>query len=492
MTFTRRRMILLAIVLVGVWLRWHALAADLRLHPDEALFSTFARRAALNGEWMLPGALDKPPLSIYAIALTSLPFVETRPDGLPDVRLRPGETAARLPGALASIAAIPLIYAIGRRLYRDEQTALFAAALLAVSPFAVAFSATAFTDGLMLFWLLVSLWMIATGRWSWAGAALALAFASKQQAALFLPLLIAIGVLRPSFNWRRAVVFVLIFFAGVMLLVAWDLLRAQPSGIFTLAIANNDPARLIRSEELMPRLDQWWAYASTWFAPTTFIFVGLGIGSVLLRALRRPMRFGSALDLTILSYIAAYFLAHWLVAFNTYDRYLLPLLPLVTLIAARGAIAFWDWWRVRLPGNELSMAGLICLAVIAGTARDAAEGHLNVGADRGEHQGIDRVAAYLDALPLGAIVYDHWFGWELDYYLGEWTNKRRVYYPTAQALVHDALRQPDPAARYFVAASDRPHSVWIEALEKADFAPELVYREARFLVYKLTPPVQEG
>ncbi|MCC6616987.1 MAG: glycosyltransferase family 39 protein [Anaerolineae bacterium] len=492
MNFTRRRVLLLAIVLVGAWLRFHALAADQRLHPDEALFSTFARGAALNGEWLLPGALDKPPLSIYAIAVTSLPFVETRPDGLPDLRLRTGETAARLPGALASIASIALMYAIARRLYQDEQTALLAAALLAISPFAVAFSATTFTDGLMMFWLLVGLWMMTSGRWSWAGVALALAFASKQQAVLYLPLLIAIGILRLSFTWRRLAGFALAFAAGTLLLLAWDALRGSSSGIFALALANNDPARFIRSGELIPRLATWLSYANAWFAPATIIFVGLGIGGALLRALRQPRHFGSALDLAILGYVAVYFLLHWLIAFNTYDRYLLPLLPPITLLAARGAIAFWDWWRVRLPGNELSFAGLICLAVIAGTARDAGEGRLNVGADREEHQGIDRVAVYLDARPLGAIIYDHWFGWELDYYLSEWTNKRRVYYPTADALTHDALLQPDPAPRYFVAASDESHSTWIEALENAGFAPKLVYQEARFLVYELTPPVQDG
>ncbi|MCL4248679.1 MAG: glycosyltransferase family 39 protein [Anaerolineae bacterium] len=492
MIATRRRVILLVILLLGVWLRWHALSADLRLHPDEALFSTFARRAALNGEWMLPGALDKPPLSIYAIALTSLPFVEIRPDGLPDVRLRTGELADRLPGAVASILVLPLIYATTRRIYRDEQTALLATALMTVSPFAVAFSATAFTDGLMLFWLVVSLWAIAGGRWGWAGAALALAFASKQQAAFYLPIIIAVGVLRPAFTWRRAAAFSVTLLGGVLLLIAWEGLRAQPAGMFALALANNDPARFIRGEELVPRLAKWLDYANAWYAPATILFAGLGIGGALMKALRRPMRFGSAIDLTFLTYILAYFLLHWLIAFNTYDRYLLPLLPLMTLLAARGGIAFWDWWRVRLPGNELSLAGLICLAVIFGTARDAAEGQINVGGDRGEHQDIDHVAAYLDALPLGAIIYDHWFGWELDYYLGEWSNKRRVYYPDADALVEDALRQPDPAPRYFVADRDHPHSHWLERLEETGFAPQLVFSEARFLVYELTPPNHDG
>ncbi|HLU11718.1 MAG TPA: hypothetical protein VK003_18735, partial [Oceanobacillus sp.] len=61
---------LVLILLVGVALRIHALGQDRRFHPDEALYSTFARSAALNGDWLLHGSLDKPPLTIYASALS--------------------------------------------------------------------------------------------------------------------------------------------------------------------------------------------------------------------------------------------------------------------------------------------------------------------------------------------------------------------------------------------------------------------------------------
>ncbi|MGQ9889291.1 MAG: hypothetical protein ACUVSX_12485, partial [Aggregatilineales bacterium] len=44
-----------AVVLLGAALRLSALARPVTLHPDEALFSTFARAAAVNGDWLLPG-----------------------------------------------------------------------------------------------------------------------------------------------------------------------------------------------------------------------------------------------------------------------------------------------------------------------------------------------------------------------------------------------------------------------------------------------------
>ncbi|MDX2136700.1 MAG: glycosyltransferase family 39 protein, partial [Chloroflexota bacterium] len=291
--------LLLVIILLGAWLRWTALASDGRFHPDEALFATFARRAALNGDWLLPGALDKPPLSIYAMTIAMMPFTETRPDGLPDLTTRGGEIAARLPGALASLLLIPLVYALARRVYADKFTALVPAALIAVSPFAVGYSATAFSDGMLLLWLTAALYTAVSQRWGWTGACMALAFASKQQALFYLPLVMTIGLLtqrrgehrdgerdtggRPSgaslqnffasfvplrFN-SPPLSFLLTFGVGVALLILWDTARGQPTGFFALGIANNDPARLIRSDELVPRLTTWASHTTTLLAPAT-------------------------------------------------------------------------------------------------------------------------------------------------------------------------------------------------------------------------------
>ncbi len=131
------------------------------------------------------------------------------------------------------------------------------------------------------------------------------------------------------------------------------------------------------------------------------------------------------------------------------------------------------------------------LLVIFGSAHAAADGQLGVGADRGKHDGIDRLAQYLDALPLGTILYDRWLGWELDFYLGQWTDKRRVYYPTPEVLAADALLQPDPAPRYFIAPRWEAPRPWLEALAEAGFEPALDVRLGSFDVYRLLPPVHK-
>jgi 4-amino-4-deoxy-L-arabinose transferase-like glycosyltransferase len=110
------------ILLLAALLRFHALGQDARFHPDEALFSTFARSAALDGGWLLPGALDKPPLSIYTSAafMALLARADITP-GLPDLTPRLGEFAARFPNLLASLVLVALAYALGRRLYGRQR-----------------------------------------------------------------------------------------------------------------------------------------------------------------------------------------------------------------------------------------------------------------------------------------------------------------------------------------------------------------------------------
>ncbi|MBP6472473.1 MAG: phospholipid carrier-dependent glycosyltransferase [Chloroflexi bacterium] len=140
-------------VKVGLWstvgltavLRFHALFAN-TFHADEALFATWARYIATwRDPLLLTQAIDKPPLLFYLQALFYLYPV-----------LGPTEIAARLPNFIASILLVPLVGVWAWRLYGDEVTAVLAVLLLALSPFAIQFSATAFTDPLLTFWLVVA------------------------------------------------------------------------------------------------------------------------------------------------------------------------------------------------------------------------------------------------------------------------------------------------------------------------------------------------
>ncbi len=518
----RRLGLPLLILLLAILLRLHALGVDIRFHPDEALFATFARQAAVNGDWMLRGPLDKPPLTIYAGAISMMfTGVATLPDGVLTLEAHRGEFAARLPGTFASIILAAVMYTAARRLYpgAGDFLPLVALLLAALSPYAIAFSATAFTDGLMLLAITLALWQGAAGRWGWSAVWLALGFACKQQALLYIPLVLLVLASRPpmrrAVRWLR---FAIPLLVGLVLLFAWDAGRGQETSLWALAAANNDPGRLARLDELLPRLWTWLEYAGLLAGtlPLTILLATLALGVALWRIIsefrrRNSERQGdpvrsptdcSALhthtDAILLLYILAYGLLHWLVAFSQHDRYLLPLLPPILLLMARGVERFVN----GMPGIVLGVGSLRpspitgrhialslpLLVILLVPAWDASEGRVPVGGDRGAHAGIDALADYLNAKPLATVIYDHWLGWELGYYMGAWSNKRRVYYPTPEALVHDALTLPEHEPRYFPAPDDAPVIPWLAALQTAGFEVRVDKRIARYTVYALIPP----
>lgn len=94
-------------------------------NPDEARYAEVAREMRVSGEWALPHLngevyAQKPPLLFWAINLASLVT-----GGL-------NEHAARLPSALAALAATLLTYRVGRRFF-GRRAGLISAAALATS-----------------------------------------------------------------------------------------------------------------------------------------------------------------------------------------------------------------------------------------------------------------------------------------------------------------------------------------------------------------------
>jgi 4-amino-4-deoxy-L-arabinose transferase-like glycosyltransferase len=100
---------LLALLALGCLLFLPALGRRDLWNPDEARYAEVAREMRATGEYLLPhlnGQLytQKPPLLFWSMTLASVPFG------------RVTETAARLPSALAAIAALLLTFRIAERL----------------------------------------------------------------------------------------------------------------------------------------------------------------------------------------------------------------------------------------------------------------------------------------------------------------------------------------------------------------------------------------
>lgn len=473
---TWRTVTLWLILLAVAWLRFHALVAPVALHPDEAHFSTFARDAAVKGEWMLAGPLDKPPLSLYANALAHV-FV--------------GESvfAARLTGALSSIILAAGMMALVRALYPKERTlGIWVGGLILISPYLAAFGATALTDNLMLLFMVLALWAASRQRAFAAGIALGLGMASKQQAVLYLPLVLALLWAVNGLSLRAVLRFGLGLAVVIGALLLWDAARPETS-LFALAAANN-PTRLIRSSEIIPRLQLWLGYGQYLLGPP-WLTVSLCWGSfglLLWRIKRAPRQRATLIDLILWGYVLAYGLAHWLMAWNTYDRYLLPLVPPLALLAARllqHLFTLWHGPRWIAWALIAVMGGMGLFGAIA-----ASEQRSPIHSEHVQYNGIEAVAAFLNERPVATVVYDHWLNWQLGYYLGPWNDKRRVYYPTPQALVQDALRLCEDGTRYFPVPNNRPLGPWLAALDQAGFQPQPVYHTLNFSVYALIPPWQ--
>ena len=82
---------------------------------------------------------------------------------------------------------------------------------------------------------------------------------------------------------------------------------------------------------------------------------------------RRKIERAARIDLLLLLYILGYLLINWLIAFNIYPRYLLPLLIPAALLAARTVIWLWAWLRPRLSEQEgIVLAAALVLTLAYG------------------------------------------------------------------------------------------------------------------------------
>ncbi len=452
------------IVLAGAALRVPFLARDARFGVDEALYATFARRVALHGDWLLSGtALDKPPLLFFSIAGSFKLFGAT-------------EFAARLPNLAASLVSIALVYALARRLY-DRRVAYVAALLLALSPLDQALAATAFTDPLLTLFILATCLAAVRKQWGWAGAGLALAFATKPSALQWLPLVLLLGVAVQG-SWRGLLRLLIPFGAGLSALTLWSIARDTHPDFWTLNLFNNNPGRLIRANELLPRFMRWGNLLGSVALFPLPLIGWLAAPLTLLLALSAPRK-RLIIDLILTAYCIASLALLWLVAFNTYDRYLHTLVPFCCMLLARVLLLLCER-LTRRYANRCVLGTTLCAVCLYGVLGSGAE----VGGAQGQYRQIDQIAAALNRLPAGSIIYDHWLGWELGFYLGDQPAVELIWLPTMDALAASSRRQPV----YFVAPRAQGQ-VWLERVAAQHLRVTILYTAGSFLIAQVTPPI---
>ncbi len=441
-----------------------------RFHRDEAIYSSWGLDIASGRDLLVSGSpVDKPPLFLYVQAFSFLLF-------------GPTEVAARLPSLVASVVSVALIYALGRSLY-GRGVGLLAAFLLAASPFAILFAPTAFTDPMMVAFVLAGCLAAVRGRWGWAGVALGLAAITKQQGVFFLPLVVGLGWVSnrqipnprsPVSGLQPPIVsFVVAFLAVFGLAVGWDVARARSPGFLAQSLASYGGLSLTPAtvwDRLLGFLDLL-RYGTGSPALNGALLVGLPLLWVVdgleIRGWRSPapgrsmtgdatghpdLPTRACADWVISTFLVLFLVGHSLVAFQVWDRYLLGLIPLLSLLLARVLTLPWRLLN-RSPISSFPIPNLLYLLFVLGTLsftlrpiRDASASRFPIGGDHGAYQGIEQVVAYFQAVPADTTLYHRWLGWHWRFYLWGSPYDFRAWTSPADLAAQAAARPPGPAS----------------------------------------------
>jgi 4-amino-4-deoxy-L-arabinose transferase-like glycosyltransferase len=480
-------------VIRWVWVGLLLLAWALRLpptlrtplHPDEALYGYWGLLIGRGRDpWLISGPIFKPPLLPYVISAFQLLLGRT-------------SIALRLPGLVAGLLMVPLAGALAQALYRSPWIEVSAAGVMALSPFAITLSGTAFPDPLMVALGLAACLAAARGRVSWAGLLAGLSFATKQTGLVWLPLVLSVALARRLRPERRMRAFIVPYLAPLMLASVWDGVRVALGGgsFWSAGVAGYGGLRLIWPHELWPRLRTWVSLAASLFeSPPINVLLLVGLPLLVWWALTRRARERRAFfDQLLISFCLIYVLLHWLVAFPTWRRYLLPLVPILAVLVGRvgeGAVSLVSrrlgYKLPRAVGALLLVTSLIVPAWQAGAGRSsAAEEHAI-------YRGIERVVSFFSQLPEGSVVYHHWLGWHYHYALFD-APVYLAYWPTPAWLARDvqAFGAGDP--RYVAFPAWESSARVAGALEDVGYALEPVLTVSRerggrpFVVYHVVP-----
>jgi 4-amino-4-deoxy-L-arabinose transferase-like glycosyltransferase len=478
---------------------------DNRFHADEALYGYWGLLIGRGEDpWLATVPVYKPPLLPYLVAGAQTLFGGSGGGS---------EFAVRLPGLAAGLLTVPLVAALAHSLYRHRWTAAAAAVGAGLSPFAILFSATAFTDPMMVALGLAACVAAARGRTGWAGLLTGLSFAAKQTGLAWLPLVVLLqmsnlqsSISKPS----HPTLFISHLSFVILLMFVWDAVRVArgADSFWRMGVTGYGGLRLIWPQEL-------WARLRGWIGLARYFFVSPVVNGALLTGL--PMLVWSGIvhqsripnskpqilnpscctreslaDLCLISFFLVYFLLHWLWAFPVWDRYLLPLVPVLAVLLGRVCACFAHRLQSAIGHWSFVICHLSLVILLALPAFNAAHSLYPVGGDHGAYDGIDEVAAFLRGLPEGTVVYQHWLGWHYAYYLFD-APIYLAYWPTPAWLAQDVRAFGEAEPRYVAFPSWESSARVEQALGGVGYGLEPVLTKIRrdgtpsFTVYHILP-----
>jgi 4-amino-4-deoxy-L-arabinose transferase-like glycosyltransferase len=302
------------------------------LNPDEANIVPRAWEL-VHGGGLDPGWYDYPSLIFLVLAPTQIGLDE------------PSYGAARVAAVLIGLLGVAAAWWLGHAAY-GRLAGVTGAAGVAVATTHVAYSRMAVTDVLLTLGVTVTLALLVTGRFEWAGVAAGLAASAKYPGAVLLvPLVVAAWG-----AWRRLTV--------ALALAAATFFATSPFVVIHAGAAWDD---LDRVQSLAQ--DGWLGFEDDPSTPVAFVerlweTIGpltlVAAAGLLLALLRRTRS-----DLVLCAFLAAYALSLAPVEAH-FDRYVLPLVPVAAVMAGRArllvpialaAMLVPLWWSVGDAGS---------------------------------------------------------------------------------------------------------------------------------------------
>jgi 4-amino-4-deoxy-L-arabinose transferase-like glycosyltransferase len=340
-------------------------------HPDEHAIVDRAAAILRTGDYS-PHWFNYPSAYVYLQALSYVPyFLISAARGLgntiPDPAPYGFYFAGRLMTAFVGALTVPLVYALGSRLY-GRRTGLLSSALLTFCLLHVVHSHYVTTDVPAAFFVSLSVLFCAlvihspkTRYTLLAGLFAGLAASTKYPAAMALiPVLVA-QLFRPSARQGGALAQRLGLSAATF---AGGFLLGTPYAVLELNTFLSSLASVVghygASQPGFEGGNTWLWYLREALTSADVVMVALGLVGILWASAKH--RRG---DLLLLSFLVPYYLliSLWRVRF---ERSLVALLPLLMVLAARLMVDAVSWLRTRWPVlRRLELPLLACVAAVA-------------------------------------------------------------------------------------------------------------------------------
>ncbi len=284
-------------------------------------------------------------------------------------------------------------------------------------------------------------------------------------------------------------------------LFAWEFARSGRFLLWQNQLGNFGGVRLSYSWEIWPRFLAWVDLWQTAVSPLIFLLLIPAIGWFVIQTCQvfpaapnpqrnRPDR-SKPTDRLILTFILSYGLLHWLFAIPVWDRYLLPLLPLLAILLARAYDELRAKFSLAAPVLQFRGALVLLALVLVSASWAARNGRTPLGSSPQADQGAADIAAALADAPYGTVLYDHWFSWQWRYHLFD----KRVFvswFPHGDALATDlAAFGQDGSPRYLALPNTAVADPIRRTVQEAGFTLTAVAHSDHIILYQINPQITQ-